>query len=57
MAHEHLPQLRADQPDRQPQRGRRSGWRWRSGATLEREIEFAGAPFHVYRHPEQTGGI
>ncbi len=21
------------------------------GATLEREMEFAGAPFHVYRHP------
>lgn len=21
------------------------------GATLEREIEFAGGPFHVYRHP------
>lgn len=21
------------------------------GATLEREIEFAGAPFHIYRHP------
>ncbi len=23
------------------------------GATLEREIEFAGAPFHIYRHPRQ----
>ena len=23
------------------------------GAVLEREIEFAGAPFHVYRHPEK----
>lgn len=23
------------------------------GATLEREMEFAGAPFHVYRHPRR----
>lgn len=23
------------------------------GATLEREIEFAGGPFHIYRHPRQ----
>jgi RimJ/RimL family protein N-acetyltransferase len=23
------------------------------GATLEREIEFAGSPFHVYRHPQK----
>lgn len=22
------------------------------GATLEREIEFGGAPFHIYRHPD-----
>jgi hypothetical protein len=21
------------------------------GATLERELEFAGSPFHIYRHP------
>jgi len=27
------------------------------GATLEREIEFAGGPFHVYRHPEKSGRI
>ena len=27
------------------------------GATLEREIEFAGGPFHVYRHPENPAGI
>ncbi len=23
------------------------------GATLEREIEFAGSPFHIYRHPQR----
>lgn len=26
------------------------------GATLEREIEFAGAPFHIYRHPDRSHG-
>jgi RimJ/RimL family protein N-acetyltransferase len=24
------------------------------GATLERELEFAGSPFHIYRHPMDT---
>jgi len=24
------------------------------GATLEREIEFAGSPFHLYRHPDRN---
>lgn len=29
------------------------------GATLERELEFAGGPFHLYRHPARSapGGI
>ena len=28
------------------------------GATLERELEFAGSPFHIYRHPGSgAGGI
>ncbi|MCX7148293.1 MAG: GNAT family N-acetyltransferase [Rhodocyclales bacterium] len=27
-----------------------------AGATLERELEFAGSPFHIYRHPGSVAG-
>lgn len=27
------------------------------GATLERELEFAGSPFHIYRHPGPGAGV
>ena len=56
MAHEHLPQLRLiSLIDSRNEASIRLALA--VGATLEREIEFAGGPFHVYRHPEQPGGI
>ena len=56
MAHQHLPQLRLiSLIDSRNEASIRLALA--VGATLEREIEFAGGPFHVYRHPEQPGRI
>jgi len=56
MAHEHLPQLRLiSLIDSRNEASIRLALA--VGATLEREIEFAGGPFHVYRHPGKPGGI
>jgi len=50
MAHERLPQLRLiSLIDSRNEASIRLALA--VGASLEREIEFAGAPFHVYRHP------
>jgi RimJ/RimL family protein N-acetyltransferase len=50
MAHEHLPQLRLiSLIDSRNQASIRLALA--VGARLEREIEFAGSPFHIYRHP------
>ncbi len=50
MAHEHLPQLRLiSLIDSRNEASIRLALA--VGASLEKEIEFAGAPFHLYRHP------
>jgi RimJ/RimL family protein N-acetyltransferase len=50
IAHEHLPHLRLiSLIDSRNEASIRLALA--VGATLEREIEFAGAPFHIYRHP------
>ena len=52
MAHEPLPQLRLiSLIDSRNEASIRLALA--VGATLEREMEFAGGPFHLYRHPQE----
>jgi len=52
MAHQHLPQLRLiSLIDSRNEASIRLALA--VGATLEREMEFAGGPFHLYRHPQK----
>ena len=56
MAHEHLPQLRLiSLIDSRNEASIRLALA--VGASLEKEIEFAGAPFHLYRHPMPAAAV